>query len=461
VGGAVIRRGRSVAGVNPTLLVVDYGAETTVALLQLPEGGIRTLEHAMLSAVFLMDDGQLETGWQAARRVDRTRLAPHPKLVVGGALDDSAVHLPVVDLVAATLGAIRERATGIAPVDRLVLTVPAAWDASRRRVLGDAAAAAGLPEPEMIPRPLAAATFFAELLGHPVEPGQCVLTYHLGAATFEAAVVRRTGDGFEIVSTRSGPIGGIHLDQLVAQEFAHELLPPGHPYATDPARVQESARNARETLSALERLEPYWDKAEPLNRTMVERVTRPALQETVALSRAAVRDAGLDEADLVGCFLAGGTTVTPLVATMLEEAIGRAPVVLREPRYAVPFGAMHLAAAVRDEADGPDLTFANSLHSIMRPSGRIFSSYYVTVSPPEEVIRWYRGRLTDHVEKDDGEWHREELHNGIRSIHRVVVSSVDDPKKRPGPRVPISDHYRTLVLDEHAQGLQLERRSSS
>jgi hypothetical protein len=71
-------RGRSVAGVNPTLLVVDYGAETTVALLQLPEGGIRTLEHAMLSAVFLTDDGQLETGWRAASRVDRTRLAPHP-----------------------------------------------------------------------------------------------------------------------------------------------------------------------------------------------------------------------------------------------------------------------------------------------------------------------------------------------------------------------------------------------
>src|SRR6185503_8261013 len=96
-----------------SLLVVDYGAETTVALLQLPEGGIRTLEHAMLSAVFLMDDGRLETGWQAARRVDRTRLAPHPKLRVAGALDSRAVplgdrHVPVVDLVAATLGAIRE-----------------------------------------------------------------------------------------------------------------------------------------------------------------------------------------------------------------------------------------------------------------------------------------------------------------------------------------------------------------
>jgi hypothetical protein len=107
-----------------------------------------------------------------------------------------------------------------------------------------------------------------------------------------------------------------------------------------------------------------------------------------------------------------------------------------------------LPPAARDEADGPDLNFANSRHSALLPSGCSTASYYVTVSHPEEVVRWYRGRLADHVEHDDGEWYREELHNGIRNIHRLVVSSVDNPRGRPGPGVPIADHYRTLVLDE-------------
>src|SRR5262249_53384313 len=158
-----------------------------------------------------------------------------------------------------------------------------------------------------------------------------------------------------------------------------------------------------------------------LNRAALERVMRPVLHETVTAARAVVRDAGLTEADIAGWFLAGGLTATPLVATMLHDAIGRPPVVLRQPRHAVPFGALQIAGAARDNVESPDLVFVNAVPSYEPGVGAVTSTYYVSVSPPEAVIRWYRGQLGDHIEHSTGEWCRQRPSDK----HRVVVSSVD------------------------------------
>jgi molecular chaperone DnaK (HSP70) len=346
------------------------------------------------SAVFVTADGRLEAGEQAISRgrLDPGRLVADPKrwLLASPVRRADAAVVPigehtvaVADLVAATLRRVHDEAARILgeSVDRVVLTVPASWRGRRRRLLGEAALAAGLPEPAFLPRPLAAATYFTELLGHPVEPGRSVLTYHLGAGSVEAAVLRRTGEGFEVLDARLHAIGGTDLDGLVANRFWRALVPiapdewrdrMAHPRPEDARLVLDwldNARTAREALSRQDQVPSLWDDSEPLTRTSFEAAARRLIAITVMVARDAMRAAGLHDDELAGWFLTGGVTATPLVAAVLQRATGRVPVVLRQPRFAVAAGAMRIAAATRPDVDGrrPAITRPGTVDADPRP----------------------------------------------------------------------------------------------
>jgi hypothetical protein len=51
----------------------------------------------------------------------------------------------------------------------------------------------------------------------------------------------------------------------------------------------------------------------------------------------------------------------------------------------------------------------------------------VSVSPPEDLIRWYRSQPADHVEDSPGRWSKERVRSGTRVVHRVTVLPADDP----------------------------------
>jgi molecular chaperone DnaK len=139
--------------VQPVVLGIDFGTSNTVAALAAAGRAPRilSLDGAgwLPSAVFLDGDGSLVVGRDAERRA---RLAPerfeaNPKRRI----DDGAVLLggavvPVVDMVAAVLARVgeetRRQLAGRAP-DRVVLTHPADWGATRRAVLRNAAGRAG------------------------------------------------------------------------------------------------------------------------------------------------------------------------------------------------------------------------------------------------------------------------------------------------------------------------------
>ena len=113
----------------------------------------------------------------------------------------------------------------IAPA-RVVLTHPARWGAARLDLLREAGRRAHLPEPVLVPEPLAAAAHLASDLA---QPDDLLAVYDLGGGTFDAAVVRRTVSGFEVAGPPGGDetLGGEVLDDRVVGRSA-DLAPGRH-----------------------------------------------------------------------------------------------------------------------------------------------------------------------------------------------------------------------------------------
>ncbi|MGH3655675.1 MAG: Hsp70 family protein, partial [Micromonosporaceae bacterium] len=252
-------------------LGIDYGTSNTVAVLRWPDGRTRPLlfdgSPLLPSAVYAAGADQLLVGRDAERqaRLDPARFELNPKRRVDdGELLLADVVLPVTAAVAATLRRVAEeaaRAAG-APPTRVILTYPAAWGARRRSLLVDAAAQAGLPQPTLVPEPVAAAAYFATVLGHRVAVGGHVVVYDLGAGTFDVSVVRRDPDGYAVIEVDGMPdFGGADLDAILIDRVRGAIEPTAPqawralaaPYDTTTRRafrmLWDDARGAKESLS--------------------------------------------------------------------------------------------------------------------------------------------------------------------------------------------------------------------
>ncbi|WP_432993366.1 Hsp70 family protein [Dactylosporangium sp. CA-233914] len=350
-------------------LGVDFGTSTTIAMLQRPDARVQALlfdgSPLLSSAVLLGPDGQLHTGRDAAHlaRSAPERLEPNPKRRI----DDTSVLLgdaevSVLDLMVAVLSRVAREAGRVAgPVRDVALTHPANWGANRRALLTEAARRAGFAGIELVGEPTAAATYFAHTRGGGLPVGACVLVYDLGAGTCDVTLLRRTPTGFEqVASDGLNDVGGLDVDAAIVaflQATYGELW-------TSPAtrrQLWDDVRSAKEMLSRASHTVigvPALGREVPLGREQLEGLTRPVLRSTISMTRALVNESGVGTAAIAGLFLVGGSSRIPLVATMLHESLGIAPVVAEQPELVVAEGALHVnrmptAAAATAPATAP------------------------------------------------------------------------------------------------------------
>jgi hypothetical protein len=349
------------------VLGIDFGTSTTVAVLGGPDGRSRPLlfdaSPLLPSGVFVGADAVLLTGVDAERAAlgSPSGYEANPKRRI----DEGTVwlgerELPVVDLVAAVLGRVADearRVVGVPPA-RVVITHPARWGPARRRVLADAARRAGLGEVELVAEPVAAAAYFATVLGREIPVGRMLFVYDLGAGTFDVSLVRRTADGLaEIATDGLDNLGGLDLDAVVV---GHARGMTGAPTDWERLDRPQSAgdRQARRLLwhgaravkeqpsrhSTAELHLPLADAGLHLTRDEFERYAEPYLARTVDLTAAVLRGAGIRPTELAGVFLVGGSSRIPLAGTLLHRALGIAPVAIDQPELAVAEGCLHVPA---------------------------------------------------------------------------------------------------------------------
>ncbi|MEU6246793.1 Hsp70 family protein [Glycomyces sp. NPDC047010] len=349
-------------GPQGTSLGVDFGTSHTIAVVRRADGSVRPLlfdgAPLMPSAVCADGDGGLLVGKDAvhAGRRHPERFEPNPKRLID--LPSTLLgerEFPVADLIAAVLDAVADECRRVVgrPA-QVTLTFPAEWGPARRQVLEDAAARSGLGRVRMVPEPVAAATYYAEALKHRAAVGSSVVVYDLGAGTFDASVVRRTETGFETVALDGrGDLGGLDIDAALIEHLGSVYGDrDGWKRLVNPTTIeerrhfrefQEEVRGAKERLSRHQQSDiaiPLLDVEAHLTRTELEQLARPHLEQTIRVTQAVVRAAGLNLADAAGVFLVGGASRMPLVATMLHRELGVAPTVLDQPEVVVAEGSV-------------------------------------------------------------------------------------------------------------------------
>jgi len=357
------------------ILAIDFGTSYTVAASKVGERSPEVLEIAgerRVPSVIMVDpNGKVVVG-----RIADDLSATHPESTLRALKNRLGDQAPVVldgrphqvvTLVAALLRQIYTdsvRQMGEAPSE-VRLTHPATWNRPRLNRLLEAAAKAELPNPALVPEPVAAALSFASEVG--VSAGAHVVVYDLGGGTFDTAVVTSSGGGFNIAGRPTGDqnIGGELFDEIIVNHLGEQL--PADAWeqiqvGDEPlwrqvgATLRNEARKAKETLSG----NPYADLIVPLptglqqiriTREEFEDLVRPYLAETVTLLGRCVAEAGLTPGDLAGISLVGGSSRSPIVEQMVKQAFPDVPVIRRgDPKTAVASGA---ARAVRSSVNLP------------------------------------------------------------------------------------------------------------
>ncbi len=337
-------------GTTYTAAAVDTNGRTEIFQL-----GSRAA--SIPSVVVLRADGEVLTGETADRRSQtepartarefKRRLGdPVPLLLGGTPYGAEALYAQMLRSVAAQVTQQRGE-----PPELVVVTHPAGYGPYKLDLLRQAVRQAEIGEAVLLSEPEAAAIHYADQ--ERLEPGAVVAVYDFGGGTFDAAVLRKTEDGFELMGEAEGleRLGGIDFDQAVlglvntATGKALDALDPDDPAARAAAnRLREECRETKEALSSdtesvIPVLLPSLQTEVRLTREEFEEMVRPRLRETVTALERAVRSAGLKFEQVDRILLVGGSSRIPLVSALVREATGRPTAIDTHPKHAIALGA--------------------------------------------------------------------------------------------------------------------------
>ena len=234
---------------------------------------------------------------------------------------EAASPVEVSALILKELRAQAEAALGES-VDRAVITVPAYFNDAQRQATKLAGEQAGWKVERIINEPTAAA-LACGLQGSP--EGDQVAVYDLGGGTFDLSILELREGVFQVLATHGNTaLGGDDVDAAIAEWL--EMKVEGELDAIGKARIREAAEQAKIALSSSDEyriqlpfLNPDFSLELNFNRTDLESLARPILEQTKTHCRQALADAGMEAARLSQVILVGGQTRMPLVRRLVAE----------------------------------------------------------------------------------------------------------------------------------------------
>ncbi len=364
---------------------VDLGTTYSAAAV-LDSNGLRAVDlstHStvMPSVVAVRSGGEVLTGTNAERRLVsqpstvarefKRRLGDATPVLLGGtpyATADLTGYL-----LASIIDVISERQDE--PPELVGLSHPANYGEFKLDLLASAARTAGLAAPVFVAEPVAAAVHYS--LTERVAAGDVIAVYDLGGGTFDASVVRRTADSFELIGTPDGMdrFGGIDLDEAVLGHVRRSLAGDLEELdRSDPAvnaaltRLRDDCREAKEALSGDAEVEipvmlPGLHTEVRLTRPEFEAMIRPRVSETIDVLRRTVRSAEVEVEDLSRVLLVGGSSRIPLIGEMITQELGKPIGLDAHPKLTVALGTARVAGG--DTGTAPTVEETSSLPPIV------------------------------------------------------------------------------------------------
>jgi len=246
-------------------------------------------------------------------------------------------------------------------VTRAVITVPAYFNDSQRQATKDAGTIAGLTVERIINEPTASALAY----GLDKKKGGKVAVFDLGGGTFDISILE-IGDGvFEVLATNGDThLGGDDFDQALMDFVAAEFKKTsGVDIRTDPMAVQrlkEACEKAKIDLSSVMQTDinlPFItaDASGPkhlqvsITRAKFESLVNALVERTKGPCMAALKDSGLETAQIEEVILVGGSTRVPLVQATAKKLFNKEPNRSVNPDEVVAMGAAIQGAVLSGE----------------------------------------------------------------------------------------------------------------
>jgi molecular chaperone HscA len=222
-----------------------------------------------------------------------------------------------------------------------VITVPAYFDEAQRQATKDAAKLAGLNVLRLLNEPTAAAIAYG--LDNTAEGVYAV--YDLGGGTFDISILKLTKGVFEVLATNGdSALGGDDFDQRVFCWMV-EQAKPAPLSASDTRMLLTRAREVKESLSEYSeaRVTTLLSTGElidlTLNQVMFNEINANLVNKTMAPTRKALRDAGLEPEDIKGVVMVGGATRMPCIHQAVGSFFNQTPLTNLDPDKVVALGA--------------------------------------------------------------------------------------------------------------------------
>jgi molecular chaperone DnaK len=246
-------------------------------------------------------------------------------------------------------------------VSDAVITVPAYFNDAQRQATKEAGQIAGLNVLRIINEPTAASLAY----GLEKEKDETILVFDLGGGTFDVSVLE-IGDGVFEVKATSGDthLGGDDWDQAIIGWLVKSFKDDhGVDLSKDrmaSQRLKEAAEKAKIELSSVSETEvnlPFITATDAgplhmqykLTRSELQKLTEDLLERTKGPFDQAIKDAGIDIAEIDHIVLVGGSTRMPAVQELVHKLTGKEPHKGVNPDEVVAAGAAIQAGVLKGD----------------------------------------------------------------------------------------------------------------